>query len=168
MVTKLLNELTNRYGPWRLVQYGLAALAAGLVVVLVLELLIPVGLGSNTVAVGPDNGETGDRGVSEIPQPTTRDFQELTKVFRRGLFKAATPLSDKPLADRTIERIRSKLALKSILPIKGELVAYVHVEGAGLRPCKVGDSVGELFTVLSIGKRSVEISIVGHKVSLSY
>ena len=92
MVTKLLNELTNRYGPWRLVQYGLAALAAGLVVVLVLELLIPVGLGSNTVAVGPDNGETGDRGVSEIPQPTTRDFQELTKVFRRGLFPKPSPL----------------------------------------------------------------------------
>ncbi|MHC4230964.1 MAG: hypothetical protein ACYSW0_26315 [Planctomycetota bacterium] len=165
MVTKLLNELINRYGPWRLVQYGLAALAAGLVVVLVLELFIPVGLGHNPVVVGPDIG-TG--GVSEIVQPTTRDYQELTKVFRRGLFKAATPLSDKPLADRTIERIRSKLTLKSILPVKGELVAYVHVEGAGLKPCKVGDSVGELFTVLNIGKRSVEISIVGHRVSLSY
>jgi hypothetical protein len=165
MVTKLLNELINRYGPWQLVQYGLAALAAGLVVVLVLELLVPVGLGSNPVAVGPDIGAAG---VSEIPQPTTRDFQELTKVLRQGLFRASTGLGDKPLADRTIERIRSKLALKGILLIRGQQVAYIHVEGAGLKPCKVGDSVGELFTVLNIGKRSVEISIVGHKVSLSY
>ncbi|MHC4156798.1 MAG: hypothetical protein ACYST6_18030 [Planctomycetota bacterium] len=165
MVTKLLNELISRYGPWRLVQYGLAALTAGLVVVLVLELLIPVGLSSNPVAVGPDIGAAG---VSEIPQPTTRDFQELTKVFRRGLFKASAGLGDKPLADRTIERIRSKLTLKGILLIRGEQVAYVHVEGEGLKRCKIGDSVGDLFTVQNIGKRNVEIAIVGHKVTLTY
>jgi hypothetical protein len=165
MVTKVLNELISRYGPWRLAQCGLITLAAGLVVVLVLELVIPVRLNTNPVAVGPD---TGTRGVSEIQQPTLRDFQELTKVFRRGLFKAATPLGDRPLADRTIEKIRSKLTLKSILTIEGEPVAYIHVKGAKLRPCKVGDSVGELFTVLNIAKRSVEVSIVGHKVTLTY
>lgn len=165
MVMRLLNELINRYGPWRLAQCGLAGLAVGLVVLLVLEMVIPVRLNTNPAAVGAD---TGTRGVSEIQQATTSDFQELAKVFRRGLFKAATPLSDRPLADRMIENIRSKLTLKSILTIRGEPVAYIHVKGAKLRPCRVGDSVGELFTVLNIAERSVEISIVGHKATLTY
>lgn len=168
MVSRLLNELVRRHGAWRVVQYGLIAPAVGLFVVLLLELFIPVRMSSNPGAVVPDNTEINARGVPEIPQPTTAGFQELTKVFRAGLFKAATPLSDKPLADRTIERIRSKLTLKGILPIKGEIVAYVHVEGEGLEACKTGDSVGDLFTVLNIGEKSVEISIVGHKVTLSY
>jgi len=167
MARKLLNELLRRYGAWRLAQYGLVAAAAGLVAVLLVELLVPLRSQVNGRAAVAGNVGINARGVPEIPQPTTMDFQELTKVFRAGLFKAATPLSDKPLADRTIERIRSKLALKGILTIKGRQVAYISVEGEGLKPCKTGDSVGDLFTVLNVGEKSVEISIVGHKVTLS-
>ena len=53
------------------------------------------------------------------------------------------------------------------MEMNGEPVAYVHIKGTGLKKCKVGDSVSDLFTVLNIDKRSIEITIIDHKVTLS-
>ena len=168
MMKRLLNKLLSRYGPWRVTRFGLLALMAGLSLLLLLEVIVPVGLGTNPTGISLDPNMIASRSVSEILQPMATEFQELTRVFRPGLFKASAGLGDKPLADRTIERIRSQLALKSILPINGELVAYIDVKGEGLKKCKTGDSVSDIFTVLRINKNGVEISIIGHKVTLGY
>jgi hypothetical protein len=89
------------------------------------------------------------------------------KFIRSGLFKSEATLSDKPMADKTIERIRSQLKLQCIMELNGELVAYVSIKGVGLKKCKIGDSINDLFTVLNINNKSIEITIVGHREILS-
>lgn len=135
---------------------------------LLLELVVPIRLDTNPMGIAIDPNVAGFGHVSEVLRPQVAGIQELTKVFRPGLFKASTTLGDRPLAEKTIERIRSQLSLKGILPMKGELVAYIDVKGQGLKKCRIGDTVGDIFTVLSINKNSVEISIIGHKVVLGY
>jgi len=92
--------------------------------------------------------------------------RRLAKVMRQGLFQPATPQQDKPMADQTIARIRAGLRLQSIIRIAGQPVAYVNVKDLGLKRCRVGECVNDLFTVLSIGDRSVEISILDHHMVL--
>jgi hypothetical protein len=92
--------------------------------------------------------------------------RRLAKVMRQGLFQPAVPQQDKPMADQTIARIRSSLKLQSIIQIAGQPVAYVNVKDLGLKRCRVGECVSDLFTVLSIGDRFVEISILGHRTVL--
>jgi hypothetical protein len=168
MIRKLVNRVLARYGPWRAAQTGLALLIVCLALLLLFELVIPVQPGRDMGDVAIDQSIMASRVVPELPEPNSADLREIAKVFRAGLFKSTAPLGDRPLADRTIERIRSQLSLKSILPINGEPVAYIHIKGMGLKDCRIGDSVSDLFTVLNIGERNVEISIVGHKVVLSY
>ncbi len=52
------------------------------------------------------------------------------------------------------------------MELNGERVAYVYIEGVGLRKCKPGDSVGDLFNVLNIYEKSIEITIADHKIIL--
>ena len=92
---------------------------------------------------------------------------KISEVYRAGLFKSGGTVSSRPLADKTVERIKSKLRLQCVMKMGGELVAYIHIEGLGLKKCRVGDSVEDMFSVLDISKGRVEISIIGHKVSLS-
>jgi len=145
-------------------------MAAGTVTltgVLVLELVVPVRLDSDMVDTSPNMNAVASNKLSEILQPDSAEFQELSKIMRQGLFKSVTPLRDKPMADKTIERIKSQLKLQCIMEMNGEPVAYVNIKGTGLKKCKVGDSVSDLFTVLNINKKSIEVTIVDHKVTLS-
>jgi hypothetical protein len=71
------------------------------------------------------------------------------------------------MADKTIERIKSQLKLQCVMEMSGEPVAYINIEGTGLKKCKTGDSINDLFTVLNVYKNSVEISIIDHKVTLN-
>ena len=167
MLKKQINRLVNRYGSWRLIHIVLAGGIITMAGVLVLELVIPIRLSSGTVGISSNTDIVATGNLSEILQPETTSFQRLAKVIRPGLFKASTPLRDKPMADKTIERIKSQLKLQCIMPIQGEPVAYINIKGSGLKRCKVGDSVNDLFIVLNINKKSVEITIVDHKVSLS-
>ena len=84
------------------------------------------------------------------------------------MFRPATGLRDKPLANRTIERIKDQLKLKCVMEMNGQPVAYINIQGTGLKKCRVGDNINDLFIVLDINKqnKSVEISIVDHKVTL--
>jgi hypothetical protein len=138
-----------------------------LVGMLILELAIPVRLDSAANDTAFNMNVTDANHLPKVFQPASAGFQELSRVIRPGLFKSATSLRDKPMADKTIERIRSQLKLQCIMEMSGEPVAYVNIEGVGLKKCKVGDSVSDLFTVLTINKKSIEISIVDHKVTLS-
>jgi hypothetical protein len=97
---------------------------------------------------------------------TTAPVNGFTKIPRKGLFKPATPVSDNSMAGATIEKIKSQLKLQCLMAMNNEPVAYININGVGMRKCKVGDSVQDLFTVVGIAKTSVELMIVGHKVTL--
>lgn len=91
-----------------------------------------------------------------------------TIAYRPGLFKPATGLQDKPLANKTIERIKKQLKLQCVMEMNGQPVAYINIQGVGLKKCCVGENVNDLFTVLYINKqnKSVDILIVEHKITL--
>lgn len=167
MLKKVLKKLINRYGLWRVIHMVIATATVILVGMLILELAIPVRLDSAANDTAFNMNVTDANHLPKVFQPASAGFQELSRVIRPGLFKSATSLRDKPMADKTIERIRSQLKLQCIMEMSGEPVAYVNIEGVGLKKCKVGDSVSDLFTVLTINKKSIEISIVDHKVTLS-
>lgn len=86
--------------------------------------------------------------------------------IRTNLFKPATPLRDKPVADKTIEKIKSKLKLQCIMEINHEPTAYIQIDGAGLKQCRSGQTIHDLFTVLAIHQDRVDVSIIDHKVTL--
>jgi len=163
MLKKQISRLINRYGLWRSTHIAIIAAIVILACVFVLEVAIPVRSGPDTVEVSSYTKTFSTNHLSEILKPESTNRAELTNVVRRGLFKPATPLRDKPMADKTIERIRSQVKLQCIMEINGEPIAYVNIKGAGLKKCKVGDSVKDLFTVVNIREKSIEISIVGHK-----
>ena len=118
----------------------------------------------NQVAVSSDLSN-----VSTLKTHGNDRSDDLAGVFRAGLFKAATGLRDKPIADKTIERIKSQLKLQCIMEMNGQPVAYISIKSDGLRKCSIGDYVNDLFTVLDINKqnKSVEISILEHKITLT-
>lgn len=99
-----------------------------------------------------------------VPLLDTKNSPPL--ATRTGLFKPATPLRDKPVADKTIERIRSKLKLQCIMEINHEPTAYILIDGSGLKQCRPGQTIHDLFTVLAIHQDRVDVSIVDHKVTL--
>lgn len=167
MLKGQINRFAKRYGWLRLIQVALGTGAVILGSVLILQLVVPVRLSFETVEAFPGMNATGPGRLSEILQSKTTGFEGLAMVTRMRLFKSATPLRDKPMADKTIERIRSQLKLQCIMEMNGEPVAYVNIKGVGLKKCKVGDTVGDLFTVLNISKKSIEITIVDHRVTLS-
>ena len=104
--------------------------------------------------------------LSELLPAASNDDANLSRVIREGLFKTATPLRNKPMADKTIEKIKSKLKLQCIMQMNQESVAYINISGVGLKQCRLGQSISNLFTVLAIYNDNVEISIVDHKVIL--
>ncbi len=167
MFTRSLHALVRRYGIWLILQVALGAGLLALTAVLALEFARPVrvsGEPARTIATG--EFMAADRLLEGLPTRETVS-NRIAAAMRAGLFKSATPLGDKPMGDKTIEKILSQLRLQCIIPINGELVAYVNVERCGLKKCRVGDSVEDLFTVISIGERSIEVTIVDHPVTLN-
>ncbi len=167
MFRKRINKLVQKYGSWRLVQ---TALMVGIVVsavALTLQLVMPIRFDSDAFGNFPAINTVAANDLSEVLQPEASIILTAANITRTGLFKLDTSIRDKPMADKTIEMIRSQLKLQCILELNGEPVAYVHIKGKGLRRCEVGDSVDDLFTVLSINEKSIEITIVGHRQILS-
>ena len=166
MLKKQIDKLIKRYGLWRLIHISLAAVVILLICICVLEFAVPIGRD----IVGPELSSnvniSADINSPEIFQPKAANPGEIAGVIRPNLFKAAGGLSDRPLADKTIEKIKSSLKLQCIMEMGGKPAAYINIDGVGLKKCTVGDSVENLFTVLNINERSVEISIVEHKVTL--
>jgi len=167
MLKKQLNNLVTKYGWPRLTHITLSSTAAVLTVVLVLELSIPVKSQSDAAGMLRKPEIINDFNTSEFVQQRTAEFSKFAGTTRSSLFKPSIPMRDKPMAERTIERIKSKLELQCIMEINGEPVAYINIKGVGLKRCKVGDRVIDLFTVVNINRKSVETKIVGHKVVLS-
>lgn len=167
MLKRRMGELVERQDRR---QIGVIAMGAGIVLLtgaLVLQLAVPIRLDQPADAGLAGEEREASPLVSEDEPADPPDARATANFMRRGLFKSATSVGDKPMADKTIQRIRSQLKLQCIMRINNEPVAYVNVKNAGLKRCRVGESVDDLFTVLNIHAESIEISIVGHRVTLS-
>ena len=153
----------------RTLRFALAGLGLAVFLELVILSLIltwPVRL--EQPALDPNiAAENSPSPLPPILPPAAEPNFPLGKNLRPGLFKPVAPLRDKPMADKTIESIKSRLALQCILPIAGQPVAYINIVGLGLKPCRVGDTVEDLFTVLDIAPNSVQLSVLDHKILLT-
>ena len=167
MMKKIIIKLLNRYDIW---QWTQIILIVGIVISsgLLVQQLIVSPYFENDAVYTPTTNFIVDGNLAEIAQIRSEGFQEVGKNMRQGLFKPENPQRDKPMADKTIERIRSQLKLQCIMDLNGEPVAYINIQGVGLRKCTIGENTNDLFTVLDINKqnKSVDISIVEHKVTL--
>ncbi|MBN2591527.1 MAG: hypothetical protein JXA96_16800 [Sedimentisphaerales bacterium] len=156
-----------KYDIWQLLQilFGIGIIIS--LVLLTLELTKPMELKDNIEGYYEPNitGDTGTSGMDSLLPPDTG-----TITIRSGLFKPEIQYNDKPLADKTIQAIKSRLTLLCILDNEeGEPEeAFVKIQGEGLKQCYIGDTVSDLFTVLSIEEKSITISIVDHEVKLRY
>lgn len=167
MLKRYITRLVKHYGWWRVIHLVLVSGIITLTGVLLLKLASVIRLDSHMVDASPNIDVVTASNLPEVLQPKVQSTEQLANVTRSGLFKVPTPLRDKPIADKTIERIKSQLTLQCIMVMNGELVAYVNIKGVSLKRCKVGDTISDLFTVLNISTNSVEVAIVGHKVILS-
>jgi len=169
MLKERITRILERYGYWRLAQVAITAAFVVLTSLFVLALVVPVRLDSRPTDFLPGASVATAQSVPEILQVKTPDLRELSRVVRPGLFKAETALGDRPRADGTIKNIMSQLTLVCVMEMRGEPVAYVDIRGGDMKQCKVGQSVRDLFTVVSIDveTQSIEVTIVGHKVRLS-
>jgi len=164
MLKERITQLTRGCCNWRLAHVLLGGVALALSIVLALELLMPVYVDSQKRPSGLSNHPQQIGRLLQMLREPPGDPDKVARTIRSGLFRAATGVSDKPMANKVIDRIRSQIKLQCVMKIGGEPVAYVNIEGVGLRKCRVGDSVEGLFTVVTINKRSVETTIIGHKV----
>jgi hypothetical protein len=90
----------------------------------------------------------------------------LEQVQTRPLFKPATPLPARPMARESVNRVRGLLSLHGIMERDGEPVAYINVRGLGMKAYRLGDDEPNVFKVMVIRDRSVELEIVGERVEL--
>ena len=167
MVKKKIIKLLKRYDIW---QWAQIILIGGIVIssgLLVQQLIVSPRF-ENDAVYAPASNIIIDSNLAEIAQIRSAENQEGGKFIRPGLFKSENPQRDKPMADKTIERIRSQLKLQCIMDLNGEPVAYVKIKGEGMKQCRSGETVSNLFTVLNINKTNIEITIVGHRQLLSF
>lgn len=168
MLKRILDACLRRYGGWRLVQAALCLAVLALAVVTAVAAALPVRTAGGPAGAAAAAGEmTAAEGwLPELPAPE-KASERVTAALRPGLFQSATPLADKPMADKTIEKIVAQLKLRCIVQINGQPVAYINIENAGMKRCRAGDTVANLFTVVRIHEKSVDLTIVGHPVTLS-
>jgi hypothetical protein len=161
----ILDACLRRYGGWWLLQAGLGLAVLVLAILAGVEAALPVRADAGSA---PADGEAmaAEDWLRELPAPE-KAAGRVTAALRPGLFQSATPLADKPMADKTIAKILSQLKLRCIVQINGQPVAYINVDNGGMKRCRAGDTVADLFTVVRIHERSVELTIVGHPVTLS-
>ncbi len=138
---------TINYDIWRLLQM---LFLTGIVIsltLIILELTKPLELENNRVDL-VDPNLIKSAGASER---NTLFSSGTDGIFMRpGLFKSETQLSNKPMADKTIQTIMSRLTLQCIFRDGDEFIGYVKIQGEGLEKCSIGETVCDLFTVLNI------------------
>jgi len=161
MVSKVEKLVGKVFVGQRRMQIWLAAVVVVFGVVFVLELVVGVGRqdsGSDVHGFGHDWA---------FREPNSSEVMPVTNLIRPGMFKASTGVVGRPMAEATVERIKSQLKLRCIMEMHGEPTAYINIKGSGLKRCRIGDNVGDMFRVVDIGRQDVVIRIVGHKVTLS-
>jgi len=162
---RFLGNIISRLGVWRCIHIGLASFSAILLMIVAFQIFVPV----NSYQSQTENiSEFASTENNSIPADANKETTKNQIAYWPGMFKPATGLQDKPLANKTIERIKDQLKLQCVMEMNGQPVAYINIQGVGLRKCVTGENVNDLFTVLDINKqnKSVDISIVEHKVTL--
>jgi len=91
----------------------------------------------------------------------------LPVIRRRSLFEPAVPLPSRRMAKHAVEKILGMLALSAITDIDGQRVAYIRVKGFGMRRFCEGEGMEEMFKVLRIGRKSVQLEVVGERLELA-
>jgi len=91
----------------------------------------------------------------------------LPVIRRRSLFEPAVPLPSRRMAKHAVDRILAMLALSAITDIDGQKVAYIRVKGFGMRRFREGEGMEEMFKVLRIGRKSVQLEVVGERLELA-
>jgi len=166
MASKGTYKIIRLFGSQRAIQIWLVVLVVILAVVFALELIVPVFPGRSSGESGSDTGVPGTERPESIWEPNALEVRSVTSLLRPGMFKPSSGVVDRPMADKTVERIKSQLTVQCIMEMNGKRVAYIKIKGEGLQKCMVGERVNDLFTVLEIRQHSVVITIVGHKVTL--
>ena len=164
---KIFTRQNEKYIYWLNITFVLLIIAVSfLSLIFILQLVKPVKLNIGEIekAFPAMSRKTGSSQLDLLSTNGRPDMLPLS--IRPGLFKPAAPLRTNPVADRTIETILSKLSLKWITKINEEPVAFIAVKGTGIKKCRKGDYVQDMFTVLSVEKDSVRVSIVDHPVIL--
>ena len=160
-----------KWSIWKRVQFILAGCIFILLVAIAVQIIIAVNMHNQEKFVMENSGfamlKEGNglqTVISQTGSISNKDFG-----YRSGLFKPSDGVRDRPIADKTIERITSQLKLQCIMEINGEMTAYISIEGLGLKKCCIGEKVGDIFTVVKIDKKNkcADVSIIGHKVRLS-
>jgi len=167
MIKKCFENIVNRFGIWHSLQAVLAGFSVILLTAAVSQMFVPIHSGQTDGRTGKALELTSNENISALLDEN-KDETNQTIAYRPGMFKPATGLQDKPLANKTIERIKEQLKLQCVMEMNGQAVAYINIQGIGLKKCCIGENVNDLFTVLDINKqtKSVDISIVEHKVTL--
>ena len=167
MISRLLKKIVRRLGVWRSVQAALGGSALILFATAISQVFVPFDSGQTDWQAKKGTEFAASANISVL---LDEDKGETKKeiAYRPGMFSPASGLGDKPLADKTIERIKEQLNLQCVMEMNGEIVAYININGVGLKKCCVGENINDMFTVLEINKenKSVGISIVEHKVTL--
>ncbi len=162
-----LKKLTGRSGLWRLIHATGITTVILLAIVFVLELAVPVQIETESAYPSAGTSVVSIGSNTDNVDVLRAGFSEVTTITRTDLFKPATILADKPMAEKTVERIKSQLKLQCIMRVNGKTVAYINIKGIGLKRCQIGERVEDIFTVIDIGEKAVETTIIGHKVTLS-
>jgi hypothetical protein len=167
MIKKYTTTIINRFGVRCTIQIALMSLSGVLLTAAVFQLFVPVHLVQTDSQINTLSGSVTSESISLLLDENKNKDREAV-AYRPGMFKPATGIQDKPIADKTIERIKDQLKLQCVMELNGQTVAYINIQGVGLKKCCVGESVNDLFTVTKINKesKSVEISIVNHQVTL--
>jgi hypothetical protein len=167
MIKRYFENIIHRFGIWRPIQATMVSFSVLLITMAVSQLFVPIYAGQTGGQTKNASEFTSSKNISALLDEN-KDQKRKAIAYRSGMFKPATGLQDTPLANKTIERIKSQIKLQCVMEMNGRPVAYINIQGIGLKRCGVGDAINDLFTILNINKqnKSVEISIIDHKVIL--
>jgi hypothetical protein len=128
----------------------------------ILQIILPVS------PYQPELFEDGFVPLRKKHQPADSKTQiKMKHSNRSGLFKPSRRVNTYSITDKTVEKIFNGLKLQGIMPIGDQKVAYIVLKGGYMRKCKIGDTVQDMFTVTDIKSKSVNIDILGHKLTLN-
>ena len=166
MLKSYLLRLVQKYGPWRVIHILLAGITTLLLLTTISFLLVPVQTNIAELDVAVNTDIANFNSMTEPSSKEETNTSNLLSKMRGGMFKSASNMRARTMADKTVEKIKSQLKLQCVMKMNGQQIAYINIKNSGMKKCEIGDTVDDLFTVMDIQKKIVDITILGHKVTL--
>jgi hypothetical protein len=166
MLKHKIKTLIDKHGIWHLVHMLQVTTITLLFLLIIAMLVIPTTIDNPVNSFEPVNIAkiNNNDNASDLMQHTDIEFPS---SMWNNLFKPASAIRTRSMDDKTVERIKSQLALQCIMNIGDEQVAYININNKGLRKCKNGDTVQDMFKVIDIQNNQVVLTIIGQTVTLS-